>query len=167
MFYLSLCRHVTLNLENKFYINHSLVKFNYSVLLKPYVIFSGMTGIILTLIVIVMYVFAMPYARRNLFRAFWITHSFYILLYIFLIMHGLGRLVQPPLTHYYLLGPLVLFVLDKLFSLSRNQILIDVKQAEVLPSGIYLLRLPLIMLKFVIKKIIKCETALECKLYND
>ena len=94
-----------------------------------------MTGIILTLIVIVMYVFAMPFARRNLFRAFWITHSFYILLYIFLIMHGLGRLVQSPLTHYYLLGPLVLFVLDKLMSLSRNQILIEVRQAELLPSG--------------------------------
>lgn len=101
---------------------------------------TGMTGIILTLIVIVMYVFAMPFVRRNLFRAFWITHSFYILLYIFLIMHGLGRLVQNPLTHYYLLGPLVLFVLDKLFSLSRNQILIEVKQAELLPSEVTALK---------------------------
>jgi hypothetical protein len=48
-------------------------------------------------------------------------NRFYILLYTFLIMHGLGRLVQSPLTHYYLLGPLILFVLDKLMSLSRNQ----------------------------------------------
>ena len=82
-----------------------------------------------------MYVFSMPFVRLNLFRAFWITHSLYIFLYIFLIMHGLGRLVQNPLTHYYLLGPLILFVLDKLMSLSRNQILIEVRQAELLPSG--------------------------------
>ena len=82
-----------------------------------------------------MYVFAMPFVRLNLFRAFWITHSLYIVLYIFLIMHGLGRLVQSPLTYYYLLGPLILFVLDKLISLSRNQILIEVRQAVLLPSG--------------------------------
>ena len=99
--------------------------------------FTGLTGIILTVIVIVMYVFAMPYARRHVFRAFWFTHSFYIFLYIFLIMHGTGRLVQAPITHLYLLGPLVLFVLDKLVSLSRKKVEINVKKAELLPSGTY------------------------------
>lgn len=96
---------------------------------------TGFTGIILTLIVIVMYVFATPYARRNLFNAFWVTHSFYILLYIFMVMHGTGRLVQPPLFQNYFYGPLFIFIVDKFISLSRNQVEIDVISADLLPSG--------------------------------
>ena len=82
-----------------------------------------------------MYVFAIPYARRHLFGAFWFTHSWYILLYMFTVMHGTGRLVQAPLTQNYLLGPLVVFIIDKLISFSRKKIEINVKKAELLPSG--------------------------------
>lgn len=95
----------------------------------------GITGIILTVIIIIMYVFAMPYARRHLFNAFWFTHSLYILLYIFMIMHGSGRLVQSPLTQNFLAGPLVIFVIDKLISFSRKKVEISVQKAELLPSG--------------------------------
>lgn len=95
----------------------------------------GLTGIILTVIVIIMYVFAIPYARRHLFKAFWFTHNFYILLYIFLILHGSGRLVQSPLTQNFLIGPLVVYVIDKLISFSRKKVEISVQKAELLPSG--------------------------------
>ncbi|XP_053406292.1 dual oxidase 2-like [Mercenaria mercenaria] len=97
---------------------------------------TGITGIVLTVIVIVMYVFAMPYARRHLFSAFWFTHSFYIFLYIFLILHGSGRLVQAPLTQNYLIGPLVIYVFDKLISFSRKKVEISVQKAELLPSDV-------------------------------
>ena len=96
---------------------------------------TGLTGVILTLIVIVMYVFALPYARRNLFRAFWITHSFYIFLYIFLVMHGAGRLVQPPLFQNYFIGPAVVYLFDKMISFSRKKRELRVFTAEILPSG--------------------------------
>jgi len=82
-----------------------------------------------------MYVFAVPYARRNLFSAFWFTHHFYILLYIFMILHGLGRLVQSPIFANYFYGPMVVFVLDKLVSISRRKREVRVLQAELLPSG--------------------------------
>ena len=52
---------------------------------------SGLTGIILTIIVIVMYVFAIEYSRRHVFQAFWTTHSLYIPLYFFLTLHGAGQ----------------------------------------------------------------------------
>ncbi|ESO87606.1 hypothetical protein LOTGIDRAFT_235056 [Lottia gigantea] len=97
---------------------------------------TGITGVILTLIIIVMYVFATEYGRRHLFNAFWFTHNFYVFLYIFLILHGIGRLVQDPLFPYFFLGPLVVFVLDKMVSLSRNKVEIVVKKAEILPSGV-------------------------------
>ncbi|XP_061164792.1 dual oxidase 2-like [Saccostrea echinata] len=101
---------------------------------------TGLTGIILTLIVIIMYVFATPYARRNVFNAFWFTHSFYILLYIFMVMHGTGRLVQPPLFQNYFYGPLFIFIVDKFISLSRNQVEIDVISADLLPSDVTALK---------------------------
>ncbi|KAK3606293.1 hypothetical protein CHS0354_037969 [Potamilus streckersoni] len=97
---------------------------------------TGTTGMILVVIVIIMYVFALPYARRHVFKAFWVTHTLYMLLYTLLILHGSGRLVQAPLTHYYLLGPLVLFVLDKLVSMSRKKIPILVKKVDLLPSDV-------------------------------
>lgn len=97
---------------------------------------TGLTGIILTVIVIIMYVFAMPYARRNLFSAFWFTHNFYIFLYIFMILHGSGRLVQSPLTQNFLIGPLVIYVIDKLISFSRKKVEISVQKAELLPSDV-------------------------------
>lgn len=85
-----------------------------------------------------MYVFATPYARRNAFNAFWNTHNLYIFLYIFMIMHGLGRLVQAPITHTYLIGPLFIYIIDKLISLSRKKIECRVVKAELLPSGEFL-----------------------------
>ena len=52
------------------------------------------------------------------------------------ILHGAGRLVQPALFHYFSLGPLVLFTVDKLISVSRKKVEIPVIKAELLPSGV-------------------------------
>lgn len=54
------------------------------------IIVTGLTGIILTVIIIVMYVFALEYSRRHVFKAFWFTHNLYIPLYFFLFLHGFG-----------------------------------------------------------------------------
>ncbi|XP_060062787.1 dual oxidase 2-like [Ylistrum balloti] len=97
---------------------------------------TGFTGILLTLIIIIMYVFAVPYARRHLFNAFWFTHNFYILLYIFLVLHGSGRLVQNPLFQNFFYGPLIIYVIDKLISVSRKKREISVIQADLLPSDV-------------------------------
>lgn len=102
-------------------------------LLNCYIV--GLTGIILVILVIIIYVFALPYVRRNLFNAFWFTHSLYIFLYMFMLMHGWGRLVQAPLTQNFLAGPLFIYVIDKLISVSRNKLEISVQKAELLPSG--------------------------------
>jgi dual oxidase len=50
-------------------------------------------------------------------------------------MHGSGRLVQAPLTQNYLIGPLVIYIIDKLISYSRKKVEISVQKAELLPSG--------------------------------
>ena len=96
---------------------------------------TGMTGIILVLIVIVMAIFALPYARRRLFNAFTFTHKWYVLLYIFLFLHGSGRLVVPPLFLFFFIGPVVVFITDKMISWSRKKRELNVLSAEILPSG--------------------------------
>lgn len=37
---------------------------------------------LLLVVLAIMYVFASPYFRRRSFRGFWLTHHFYILLYV-------------------------------------------------------------------------------------
>ncbi|XP_035207728.1 dual oxidase 2-like isoform X3 [Stegodyphus dumicola] len=105
----------------------------------PYWLFqtiTGITGVFLVIIMILMYVFAIQFARRHVFNAFWKTHNLYPLLYILMILHGIGHLIQPPIFYYYFLGPCVLFVLDRLISVSRKKVEISVLKAELLPSGV-------------------------------
>ena len=88
-----------------------------------------------TIVVILMYVFGIQYARRHAFRWFWFTHNMYVVLFLLTILHGAGRLVQPPFFHYFFLGPVIMYTLDKLVSVSRNKTEIAVLKAELLPSG--------------------------------
>ena len=100
--------------------------------------FEGLTGVGLTIQFFMIYVFAMPYARRHAFRAFWFTHLSYPIFFIQMILHGAGRLIQPPFFYYFFLGPLLLFAADQLVSISRRKVEITVVKAELLPSGQYL-----------------------------
>lgn len=100
---------------------------------------TGFTGVLLTINMFVIYVFAQDYARRHVFRAFWITHNTYVIFFILSILHGAGRLVQAPFFHYFFLGPCILFTFDKLITLSRNKVEIAVVKAELLPSDVTML----------------------------
>lgn len=91
------------------------------ILSSPF-IHAGVTGYLLVLVIITLYIFAVPYARRYLFRTFWITHHLYVALYILLILHGSGRLVQPPLFQWFFIVPASFFAIDKLISYSRKKV---------------------------------------------
>ncbi|CAL1537663.1 unnamed protein product [Lymnaea stagnalis] len=97
---------------------------------------TGLAGVLVTVLIFIMYVFATQFSRRHVFKAFWFTHSLYWLVYILTFLHGIGRLVQAPLFAWYLIGPLILFVVDQLQSISRNKVEITVKAATPLPSGV-------------------------------
>lgn len=96
----------------------------------------GMTGVLLLFAFAFMYVFASHYFRRISFRAFWITHYLYVAVYILTVIHGSFALLQEPRFHIYLIPPGLLFLLDKLISLSRKKVEIPVIRAELLPSGV-------------------------------
>ena len=56
--------------------------------------FSGITGILLVLALLTMYICATQYARRYLHRWFWNTHQLYPLVLGLMVLHGAGRLLQ-------------------------------------------------------------------------
>ena len=96
---------------------------------------AGLTGVLLTILMFIIYTFAVQYARRYAFRAFWITHNTWPILFILMLLHGAGRLVQVPFFPYYAMGPVFLFVVDKLVSINRTKVEIPVLKADLLPSG--------------------------------
>uniref|UniRef100_A0A8B9Y5Q6 NAD(P)H oxidase (H2O2-forming) n=1 Tax=Bos mutus grunniens TaxID=30521 RepID=A0A8B9Y5Q6_BOSMU len=82
----------------------------------------GLTGVMLLLILAIMYIFASRHFRRCSFRGFWLTHHLYILLYVLLIIHGSFALIQLPRFHIFFLVPALIYVGDKLVSLSRKKV---------------------------------------------
>ncbi|XP_074862479.1 dual oxidase 2-like [Carettochelys insculpta] len=100
----------------------------------------GMTGVLLLVILAVMYVFASHHFRRISFRGFWITHHLYVLLYIMVVVHGSYGLVQQPRFHVYFIIPALIYGADKLVSLSRKKVEMNVLKAELLPSGVTYLK---------------------------
>ncbi|XP_077992197.1 dual oxidase 1-like [Glandiceps talaboti] len=115
-----------------FHRSHQLPKFQYWLFSTT----TGITGVMLVIVLAIMVVFATPIARRYVYNAFWATHKLYLLLYILTILHGSGRLVIEPIFHYFLLGPAILFTLDKLVSISRKKDSIKVTKVELLPSDV-------------------------------
>ncbi|XP_076426614.1 dual oxidase 1 [Peromyscus maniculatus bairdii] len=100
----------------------------------------GLTGVLLLLALAIMYVFASHHFRRRSFRGFWLTHHLYVVLYVLLIIHGSFALIQMPRFHIFFLVPAIIYVGDKLVSLSRKKVEISVVKAELLPSGVTHLR---------------------------
>lgn len=118
-----------------YHATHELPKFHY----WCFQTITGLTGIFLVMVVAIMYIFAIHYSRQHLFNAFWLTHNLYPILYILMIFHGLGRLVQDPIFFYFFLGPCILFTIDKLISVNRKKVEIAIIKAELLPSGVTML----------------------------
>ena len=116
---------------------HYLPSFLYWIFLTM----TGFSAILLTLITIIIFVFATQYARRYAFQAFWFTHHWYVLFYVFMFLHGSGRLVQDPLFGNFFLGPVCVYTLDKIIGVSRKKASVSVTRAEMLPSGVVALHM--------------------------
>ena len=119
--------------------SHQLPKFTYWLFLTM----TGFASFVLTLVTVVIFVFATQYTRRYWFQAFWFTHHWYYVFYVLMLLHGSGRLVQDPLFGNFFMGPAIVFAIDQLISLARNKTEVAIVRAELLPSevvGIYFKR---------------------------
>lgn len=113
-----------------FFRTHELPKFDYWL----WQTITGVTGILLVFHVAVMYTFAQPQIRQNCYNWFSYVHSTYPIFFVLMFLHGMGRLIQPPFTYYFALGPIIIFTIDSLISLTRKKIQINVIRADILPS---------------------------------
>ena len=78
------------------------------------------TGGILTIIIAAMRATSLPIVRRRKFEIFWATHvAGYVLYFIVLMLHGFHDKV--PMTYRYTTGPLVIYVLDRLWRWKREK----------------------------------------------
>lgn len=97
---------------------------------------TGVTGVLLFCIVVVIFVFAHPTIRKKAYNYFWMTHSLYIVLYTLAVIHGLGRLTSAPRFWLFILGPAIVFTLDKVISLRTKFMQLDIIETELLPSDV-------------------------------
>ena len=119
--------------------SHVLPKFSYWLFLTM----TGFAGFMATVVTVIIFVFATQYARRYTYRAFWVTHHWYVIFYVLTFLHGSGRLVQDPLFGNFFLGPGIVYALDLLISVGRRTSEVAVVRADILPSqviGVYFKR---------------------------
>lgn len=97
---------------------------------------TGLTGIALYLIVMIVFIFAHPLVRKRAFNFFWMTHQLYVLLYILSLLHGLGRLTAAPRFWLFLVVPGFIYTVDKISTLRTRYMQLDILETVLLPSDV-------------------------------
>ncbi|CAL8302018.1 unnamed protein product [Gadus morhua 'NCC'] len=119
---------------------------------------AGVTGVVITLALILIITSSMEVIRRSYFEVFWFTHHLFVIFFIGLVFHGFGRIVRgqtaaslrahnplecvdkfetwgkngsncpepefagnPPMTWKWVVGPMILYVCERLVRLYRYQ----------------------------------------------
>ena len=98
--------------------------------------FLGTTGICLYITVVIIFVFAHPIVRSRAFKYFWLSHQAYVFLYVFSVLHGLARLTAPPRFWTFFIGPGLIFLIDKIATMRRKYMKLDILETELLPSDV-------------------------------
>lgn len=97
---------------------------------------SGITGVSLFVIMIIIFTFAHPIIRKKAYTYFWSTHCLYVAMYVLMLLHGLARITGPPKFWKYFIGPGIIFILDKVVSLRTKYMALDILETELLPSDV-------------------------------
>ncbi|CAI2308307.1 unnamed protein product [Caenorhabditis sp. 36 PRJEB53466] len=97
---------------------------------------TGLTGIALVAVMCIIYVFALPCFIKRAYHAFRLTHLLNIAFYALTILHGLPKLLDSPKFGYYVVGPIVIFVFDRIIGLMQYYKKLEIVRAEILPSDI-------------------------------
>jgi dual oxidase len=84
----------------------------------------------------IIYVFSMPAVLRQAYHAFRVTHMLNILLYFLTIAHGLPKLLDSPKFFYYVVGPGVIFIIDRIIGMRQQYKQLQICKAEIYPSDV-------------------------------
>uniref|UniRef100_A0A674D296 NADPH oxidase 1 n=1 Tax=Salmo trutta TaxID=8032 RepID=A0A674D296_SALTR len=89
---------------------------------------AGITGVIITLSLILMITSSMEVIRRSYFEVFWFTHHLFIVFFAGLVIHGAGDSSLTPTTKnnfcesqtwMWVIGPMILYVCERLLRFIR------------------------------------------------
>ncbi|UYV75196.1 bli-3 [Cordylochernes scorpioides] len=97
---------------------------------------TGLTGLLLYVLVCVLFIFAHPWVRQKAYSYFWTTHSLYILIYVLCLVHGLAKLTGSPRFWMFFVGPAIIYTLDKVVSLQTKYMELEILETELLPSDV-------------------------------
>lgn len=97
---------------------------------------TGITGILLVVVMSIIYVFAMPAILKRAYHAFRITHLLNILLYALTVLHGLPKLLSAPSFWCYVIGPIIIFIFDRIIGMRQQYKQLQIIDAAILPSDI-------------------------------
>ncbi|KAG7467453.1 hypothetical protein MATL_G00153950 [Megalops atlanticus] len=139
-----------------------------------YVMFTtiaGLTGVAITLALILIITSSMEVIRRSYFEVFWFTHHLFVIFFIGLVIHGVGRIVRgqtveslkqhnpeqcakyfetwgqngtfcpvpnfagnPPMTWKWVVGPMFLYLCERLVRFYRSQQKVVITKVVMHPS---------------------------------
>ncbi|KAJ3584133.1 hypothetical protein NHX12_014629, partial [Muraenolepis orangiensis] len=139
---------------------------------------AGLTGVAITLALILIITSSMEVIRRSYFEVFWYTHHLFVVFFIGLVFHGFGRIVRgqtaaslkahnplkcaarfetwgtngtdcpepefagnPPMTWKWVVGPMILYVCERLVRLYRYQQKVVITKVVMHPSKTLELRM--------------------------
>ncbi|CAB9515739.1 oxidase homolog protein [Seminavis robusta] len=74
---------------------------------------AGITGLIMTSCLLVAY--PMTQIRRKHFNVFWGTHHLLLVMLVALCCHGIGNLLEPFQSVYWVIGPLLLYIIPRVW----------------------------------------------------
>ncbi|KAJ3340743.1 Dual oxidase 1 [Gonapodya sp. JEL0774] len=102
---------------------------------------TGFSGLVLTVLMVLIYTYAHEYVRRNVFTVFWFFHRLHPIWYLAMIVHGAAQLVQPPFYWYFMLVPTIVYRLDSVFTAKRRAFKVPIIEAALLPSEVTLVKM--------------------------
>ncbi|MFT7799823.1 cytochrome b-245 heavy chain isoform X1 [Arapaima gigas] len=158
------------NKENQMFLNPIRTKDTN----PTYVMFTtiaGLTGVVITLVLILMITSSTEVIRRSYFEVFWFTHHLFVIFFIGLVIHGIGRIVRgqtsaslkennpqtcekyylewgkngtfcavpnfegnPPGTWMWVVGPMFLYLCERLVRFIRSQQKVVITKVVMHPS---------------------------------
>ena len=97
---------------------------------------TGLTGVLLWIIVCFIFIFAHPKVRKKAFNYFWMAHHLYIPLYLLNLIHGLQKITSEPRFWIFFIIPGLIYTFDKIVTLRTRYMELDILETELLPSDV-------------------------------
>uniref|UniRef100_A0A674JS01 NADPH oxidase 1 n=1 Tax=Terrapene triunguis TaxID=2587831 RepID=A0A674JS01_9SAUR len=103
----------------------------------------GLTGVIITVALILMVTSSMEFIRRSYFEVFWYTHHLFVIYFAGLVIHGIACCPPPRLSctpHFlpwhWVLTPILLYVFERVLRFWRSRQRVVITKAVVHPSKV-------------------------------